>query len=49
LKVDLIALNETQINNDLMQQSNSVLENLFQGDNHVTIMSHNKYEVIGTR
>ena len=49
MKGDLIALNKTQINNDLMQQSNSVSENLFQGNNHMVIMSYNKHEMIGTR
>ena len=42
LKVDLITLNETQINIDLLHQAHAVSDNLFRGNNHFTIMSHNK-------
>ena len=49
LKIDIITLNKIQINNDLMQQSQRVSDNLFRGESHVTIMSHNKHELIETR
>ena len=42
LKVDVIALNETQINLELVNNSVGVAENLFRHDNHFTIMSNNK-------
>jgi len=34
--------------NNLMQHLHSVSDNLFYGNNHFTIMSHNKHEMIGS-
>ena len=35
--------------NNLMQHLHSVSDNLFYGNNHFTIMSHNKHEMIGSQ
>jgi len=49
LKINIVSLNETQINLDLLHQSNTVVNNLFQDKDHFTIISYNKRELIGAR
>ena len=42
-------LKETRINLDLLHQAHVTPDNLFHGNNHFSIMSHNKQELIGSR
>ena len=49
LKIDVISLIETQINNNLLDSTQNVYENLFRSELQASLFSYNKNEIINKR